>query len=710
MRKIFTLCLCAVLAGTSVNVSTVSATDKANSVQTGYSELKKADSNSAQLPEKEVKAKKGDSANEIQKLLDTNSNGEYNLTVVIPEGTYEMNHSLYVYPNTTIVATGAKLVKQDKYGAMIEAKLSNDDGGYDGNSNITIDGGTWDSKPTISLTEGTETFRFIHCNNITIKNATLCNVPVASHLIVFAGVQNGVVDNCKFYGYGTNWRTAKTPKEAVQLDTVHSITEVPTQQEDEILNWDDLPCDNITITNSEFYNFSRGIGSHTAVAGRFHTNVVIKNNNFHDLSDSAIRLYNYKDTTVSGNTIDNAIAGVLAYTYIEAKNMDNAYLTPNNNKVGALPTNYNISITDNKIKNIKMQKQDWGDGIRVIGSKNRPIGGVSITGNTISTIARYGVFTTYAPNVLISEKNTISSTKKSGILTENSVKATVTNNILKGMGIRISTGSNNVSVSNNTIENAKEAGIYVYQAKNCKIGNSSKDYNTIKSPSIQGIYMTTSCNGGVIQFNKITGAQSDGIGVYGSSKVTIKSNKISSKQHGINVNTNSKSTVITGNTINTAKKSGIWLASNSKSSTISNNTIKKYGTTGNFSAIYVYKSGGTNTKNTTKITGNSITGTNNRTKNPGIKLSGAAFTLIQGNNITSAQGTGIYVFKSKKCSILKNTVTTPKERGIYVTTACNGTKVKSNTVVKAAGEPISVYGSPGSKVSGNKIKGKRKKR
>ena len=701
MKKLFLSFLCIILIGTSVNVS--AATDNFQTVQTQQTVTKKDTVAQAELPEKEVKAKTGYSAYEIQELLDTNAEGEYNLTVVIPAGTYEMERSLYVYPNTTIKATGAKLVKQDKYGAMVEAKLRNDDGGYDGNSNITIDGGTWDSKPIIDLDAGTETFRFIHCNNITIKNATLCNVPVGSHLIVFAGVQNATVDNCKFYGYGTNWHTAKTPKEAIQLDTVHSITEVPTLQENEILNWDDLPCDNITITNSEFYNFSRGIGSHTAVAGRFHTNVVIQNNNFHDLSDSAIRMYNYKDSVVSKNTINNAVVGVLAYTYIEAKNMDNAYLTPNNKKVGTLPTNYNISITGNTIKNIKIQNKNWGDGIRIIGSKKRTIGGISITGNTISNTARYGIFTTYAPKVVISEKNIISSSKKSGILAEDSYKASITGNTLKNMGIRVS-GSNNTTVSGNTIENAKEAGIYVYQAKDCIVGNSTKDYNTIKSPAIQGIYMTTACNGGTIQYNKITDAKSDGIGVYSSAKVTVKNNKISSKQHGININTKSKSANITGNIINAAKKSGIWLASNSKASTISNNTIKKYGTTGDFSAIYVYMSGGTNAKNTTKITNNNVSGTKNRTNNPGIKLSGAAYTLIQGNNINSAQGTGIYVFKSKKCTIMKNTVTTPKERGIYVTTSCNDTKVKSNTVIKAVGEPISVYGSPGSTVSGNKIK------
>lgn len=680
MRKLFTLCLCVVLIGTSINVLAFSNTDRIPQTHAQTAKEQTISPKQSDLPQKEVTAKAGCSSGEIQQLLDENSNGEYDLTVVIPAGTYMMTAPLFVYSNTTIRATGAKLIKQSRYGAMIEAKLTGDDGGYDGNSNITIDGGTWDSAPTIDsyVGEGTETFRFIHCNNITVKNATLCNVPMGSHLIVFAGVQDGIIDNCKFYGYTTNWRTAKKPKEAVQLDMVHSVTEVPTYQD---VFWDDLPCDRITIKNSEFYSYSRGIGSHTAVAGRQHTNIVIQNNSFHDLADSAIRLYSYKDTIVTGNIIDNATTGILAYTYIEAKNNDNAYLTPNDKKVGTLPDDYNISIKGNTIKNIKMQGNAWGDGIRIIGTKKLTLGGVRITGNTISSTARYGIFSTYTPHIIISDKNIISSTKKSGILAENSNKASIIGNTLKNMGIRIS-GSNGTTVSGNTINNAKEAAIYVLQSQNCKVGISNKDYNTIKAPQIQGIYMTTACHGGTIQYNKITNTKSDGIGVYSSANMTIKRNTLSSKQHGINVNTNSSSAKITGNTI-TAQKSGIWLTSNSKASTISNNTIKKYGATENFSGIYMYKSGGTNAKKTTKVTNNHIIGTNKRTQNPGIKFSECAYTLVQGNTITSAQGTGILIYQSPKCTISRNIIT------------------------NAATGGISVNGSPQSSVSGNKIKGKK---
>lgn len=89
-----------------------------------------------------------------------------------------MNTTLYISSNTTIRAEkGANFIKQKVYGAMLEGKIEDDKGGYGGCHDITVEGGVWDSKPVMSGSEGTETFRFIHCSNVTVKDAVLCNVP-----------------------------------------------------------------------------------------------------------------------------------------------------------------------------------------------------------------------------------------------------------------------------------------------------------------------------------------------------------------------------------------------------------------------------------------------------------------------------------------------------------------------------------------------------
>ena len=154
----------------------------------------------APLETKKVMAPSGCTAKELQNILNENMDGKYNLTVEIPSGTYQFDHTIYVWPNTTIhAASDAKIIKMSGYGAMIEDVIIEDKGSYDTSSNITIDGGIWDSTPTMTAKEGTESFRFIHCSDITVKNLTVCNVPSGSHLVVFAGVRNAQVSNCKFY-------------------------------------------------------------------------------------------------------------------------------------------------------------------------------------------------------------------------------------------------------------------------------------------------------------------------------------------------------------------------------------------------------------------------------------------------------------------------------------------------------------------------------
>ena len=860
------------------------------------------------LVSKEVNAKKNCSAKDLVSLLELNAEGKYKLTINIPAGTYKMDRSLYIYPNTTIKADpNAHFIRKNEEGAMIETKLTKgangyNGTGYNGNYNITIDGGIWDSEEWMKKDQGQETFRFIHSQNITVKNATLCNVPEGSHLIVLAGVKDVTITNCKFYGYGDNGDNEITPKEAVQLDTAHSVQEVPTGQTNDIV-WDDLPCDNIKITNCTFKDFSRGIGSHTAVNGRFHTNVRIENNTFTRLSDSAIRLYNYKDTVVTKNKIDGTEEGILAYTYMEEAEKD-SFFQPNNKKVGTLPTNYKITISNNEIKNIKDTDNVWGDAIRVIGKKGRRLNGVTISGNKITTASRYGIFATtakvkingntitsssshgilleeecndseiYSNNITKSKeggiaaydsdrvtihsnkvsaakdgiylldsekcivgkdsktKNTVTSSKENGItlstagkkgatgctgtkvqyntitsakrngifvyktknavvnkntvtkadaesgilITTSSTSANVSNNTIKsagenGISITLSskyaqvtgnkilkygvknrngkrygimvfkssgsskkntqllkneitgTGkskkkngiqiseSSYVTASGNKVTNADGVGIYLYKAKSCKVGVGSKDYNTVKSPTEEGIYLTTSCDSSKVLYNKVSGVKVDGIGVYSSPKVTVSRNTVSAKGNGIYFTTKCTSGKISNNTVNSAGGHGIGVATNSKSMTISGNTIKKYSTSkSNASGIYVYQSGGKSSKSRTKVTDNTITGTGKSTKKDGIKASEASYTTIEKNTITTPAGAGVYVYKSKSCVVNKNTIKSPNSYGITVTTKCDKTKVTSNNISKPKNVGINLYQAPSSTVSSNTISTSKKYR
>ena len=501
--------------------------------------------------EREVTVYPGCTAWEIQNALDKNQFGQYDkLIVKIPAGIYELNTTLYIYSNTTIIAEeGAMFRKMDNhngkesYGPMLEGKLENDRGGYGNCHDIEIIGGVWDSIEVMDNTVGTESFRFIHCDNVLIKDAVICNVPAGSHLIVLAGTRNAVIDNCEFYGYGKG--SASDHKEAVQLDVVHNSEIVPTAQEYEI-TWDDLPCKNITIKNCYFHDFSRAIGSHTAVKGVLHEGIVISNNHITDMADTAIKLFNYKDTVVENNIIENCVEGVLVYTDMKGLSSKD-YMAPLSGKVAAAPDTHNILIQDNSFKNLRMSGEDWGDAIRIMGSSKLPIIGVTVLNNTMEQMERYGVYATDAVDVTMTA-NQVNGVGRVGLYaTTNCKKVTIKRNRVQdcgGYGIFManSVGGN---IYGNTVKEAglKDAeqinGIYIYKCsgtgksdavyiqKNTVEGNdrsgsqgikaSTSDYvtitgNVVRRTKDRGIYVY-SCKSPVVEKNQVTEAGKKGTGV-----------------------------------------------------------------------------------------------------------------------------------------------------------------------------------------------------
>lgn len=482
----------------------------------------------AERKDRTMTLKANSSSYELQNLLDYNKDNNYNLTIHIPSGRYYLYKELRIYSNTIIIAeSDTKLIKKHEKGSVITNDLTGDRGGYTASSNITIIGGIWDSS---LVTKGTESFRFIHASNITIRNATICNVPQGSKLILFAGVKNSIIDGCTMYGYKGNWL-----KEAIQLDIVHDDVLVPSMQTEEIY-YDDLPCDTITITNNEVYDYPRAIGSHTSIKGVFHKNITISNNNFHDIDEVAIKAYNYVNVLISNNTITNASVGILAYTYINDSGVHYINPLPSTNQE-SLPADYNIIIEGNIIKNLHQYNTGksllWGDGIRIIGNKERPVTGVSIKKNKISDAKRSGIFISDAPESYIGS-NIVTRTEQHGIYVDKCYHSKIYYNKLYSPGKALSSyggiglsSSNKSVVYKNSVKNAAKNGIFLYNSSNyCSIST-----NTITGSSDNGISVNLNSNYAKISYNKITGKPTSklnnrGIFVYGANYSTIKYNTI----------------------------------------------------------------------------------------------------------------------------------------------------------------------------------------
>ena len=545
-----------------------------------------------------------------------NKFGSYDeLVVTLPKGEYYLDRTLYVYSNTTIKAEkGAKIYKNRVYGAVIEGGIPYDQGGYEGCKNIIIDGGLWDAKAIMNLSDGTETFRFIHASDITIRNAEFSNLPEDSHFVVLAGAKDVLIENCCFHGYGNDGDSHREPKEAVQLDVAHSVEIVPTNQ---WILWDDLPCKNITIQNCEFYDYSRAIGSHTAVAGVYHENIVIRNNVIRDMEEVALKLYQYKDSIVSGNEISNCAGGIVIYTELGNSKKD-AYFKPLNGKAAAEPKKLNIVIEENEIRDITVKSDAYGDAIRISATAELPMNGIEVRNNKISNTLRYGIFATTTSGLILS-KNTIKQTTGYGIILEKDSKdADILDNQIShtgNCGIWIASGSvgtlirgnkvadyaekeekkygiaiyqagseknrtiieknevtnpgtetelngihinasDYIEIAENNIYDVAGCGIYVYQSKFCSIRG-----NMVSNTTKNGIYVTSACDSTTIKDNKVSGAADISIMTYQAPKSVVTGNEVDtvSSLAGIRISQSNECTV-TGNIVTGAyKKREVWL-------------------------------------------------------------------------------------------------------------------------------------------------------
>lgn len=631
--------------------------------------------------DKVVTATPGDTSKELQALLDYNKNGDYNLTIKIPAGNYDLTSELRIYSNTTIIADPqAYLIKKHTKGAMIANDMKNDQGGYTTTTNITIQGGVWDSI-NIADQKGTESFRFIHATNVTIRNATVCNIS-EGHLITFAGVKNGIVDQCKVYGYhGTML------KEAIHLDIVHDDVLVPSMQSS-FIKYDDLPCDGIQITNNEIYDYPRAIGSHSAVEGVYHKNITISSNNIHDIDEAGIKAYLYVNATIENNIINNTGLGILAYTYID--NEKDHYYAPLKTTVKEqTPSNYQIVIKNNEFKNIRFYTSGnnnlWGDAIRLIGSKKRPMTGTTIEGNKITSTKRYGIFLEQAPNTVVN-KNIVTSTAKNAIYLINGCnKATVQGNTISKAGAPKSTeggigvlASNQVNVLENKISTAAKNGIFLYTgSKKCAIKR-----NTITTSGENGIGIYQQSNGTVVYLNTINDYGKNGIFVYEAGSASISNNKITAKAgsessdaiHIQGDQSSSDAFSVKKNFITTSNRYGMYISGASKA-TISNNTIK------NTAKHALYLDGKSNY----------CTISNN--------------TIYNAGKAGSEEG-GIGVSKSFKVTIVNNKVSKAAKNGIFLYNASKNCIIKSNTIQGAADNAISInHNSDKASITANTITG-----
>lgn len=630
-----------------------------------------------------INLKEGCTAFDIQDALNTNRDDSSKpLIVNVPAGTYECDATLFIYSNTTLNSTSDTLyvLNSEKYKVLLGSyNFSGDVGGYNQIKNVTVNGGKFDGGNV-----GGEIVRFIHASNINVDSIQVFNVGDGGHHFTFAGVNGGTISNCEFYGYnGTQ------AKEAIHLDIVHDDTMVPGTD-----NYDDATCQNIEIMNCDFHNVSRGVGSHGMVEGVLFKNINIHNNNFKSISESAIKLCNYKDSKITNNIIDTVGKGIFIHTKLKA-NADAYYPALETTVKDAVPAsdtkyNYNIIVESNTISNASSSKND-GRGIEVCSeSSANKIGGVQLKSNTISNSQQYGIFLNQNCFYNTVNNNTINKTGDNGLNIYDSYGNTASSNKVSyagKYGIALNAKGGN-TVKSNTVSKSKDNGILIYKStKNNVTGN------TVSSAGSNGISLSSSASSNTVTSNKITYPVAYGIFLYNASNSnTVKSNTISTPaKNGISLSTKCCSNAIESNTINNSKSCGVQLYNACNSNKVNSNTISAPASHG----ISVTNSSGSNTMYKNKIT---------KAKGNGININKSTKNAVSTNTIDTCSGMGICVSTScTSTSIRYNSINNPYKNAIYVNKS-NSVQVLSNTVKNCKNTTgISIASSTSPSVTKNKF-------
>ncbi len=500
----------------------------------------------------------GDITEELQDALDITRDSTDSVSITIPEGQYVLSQMLRIYGDTTISMNGVTLSRLAPYpitnGVMMRFGRNEDqNSGYNGYANVTIVGGTWNGGEV-----NTSIFRLGHANNVTFENITFTNVK-ESHYVEMAACSNVTIRGCTFSQYKGD---RKESLEALQFDILED------GHFSGYNNYDETPCKDILVENCVFTDLSRGLGTHNAYVGSYHTNIQILNNTFQNITGYAVTTFNWKDSKINGNVISGCGSGI---TFRSINGAGKAFYVSNNTVAGgALPANTEICGNTITLTETDYLKGSWGNyndlagGILLFGdvlNADKPLNESGKTG-----IIPKGDYTT--------RKVTIQGNKiELGVrglaiclngAKENTVKDnTITCNITalgtnKGMGdgIRLSGSSSNI-IKNNTITN-----------------------KTAKGPAadMNGISISDGSAGNTVWGNKISGTSLHGIVVKNSQKNKIVKNTIENIRKtagmGIQVTKKSSNTTIDGNTIRKSKSEGICVADYSKKVKVTNNKIQ----------------------------------------------------------------------------------------------------------------------------------------
>ncbi|WJE54330.1 BppU family phage baseplate upper protein [Bacillus cereus] len=247
----------------------------------------------------------------IQRALDL-AKTLTSVEVIIPNGTYRITNYLIVYKNTNIKMQKKTILFRGHGGGFFKNGKTGDlYTGYDGNGNITIEGGLLDGNVT-AFNYGFNHTGWCRGRNLTFRDITFKDV-INAHFFDINACDGVLIENCRFLGYKDI-----TPDQSRGFAEAIQISNHTQLGYSDFGVWDGTPSKNVTVRNCYFGSsgtatmgpVATGVGNHGAVYGVYNENIKVLNCLFEGMTFAGVRPMKYNDVVIDGCTFLNCQKGI----------------------------------------------------------------------------------------------------------------------------------------------------------------------------------------------------------------------------------------------------------------------------------------------------------------------------------------------------------------------------------------------------------------
>lgn len=372
-----------------------------------------------------------------------------NVKIIIPEGIYRTSQELYIFKNTHLqMDEAAVLLRCHDGNIMRNYRRSYVFHEYNGNGNITIEGGVLDCN-AVNQARVCNGIALAHAENITLRKLTIKDTQ-SGHAAELTGVRHVLFDRCRFAGF---MYTSQYYSEAIQLEPAIKAGFVGQAA-------DHTPTQHVTVTQCWFgpsgtpgtVPWPCGVGAHGAYPGKYFDHIIVRDNVMENSSYWAIRPFKWRNSVITGNHMKNVSGGI----FISSPSAKSASSRDDNGVYHPVQPASTIVVEHNIIDTAS------GNGIYVEGFPEDTGEKVIIANNIFKNVGGQSISLRCQRTIVTG--NILDGAKKNGIYITDSTGLTITDNIIREVdfhGIQIN-NSTLVIAESNTITNAGQSGDNTY--------------------------------------------------------------------------------------------------------------------------------------------------------------------------------------------------------------------------------------------------------